>query len=344
MWKGDGSVVQKRRRHTGTGAIIGIIVLVLGGLAQPVSVTAFTYPGYVASWYMDTVNTTTVYNMGCALGTARQGGSAPQDALVIMAYGQPQLRGGVYGSFDFANTYVTVTQIKNAVVEYAHGFFFCTGSNGTAHVRIAVGTSNFANFSKNAGMTDAEVTGHAKAWANMVNAINSDIISFGYQSQADAVGAADIEVSWGTSTTGRRWVDGYESVNSWAFYDFGDAAGCRQSGTTATSGQCGTSSWFQDDLYYVSWGLSSAWGVPEIYREDAAQAKQWQQISNWGTLNGKSKIQFIGSLTQHGACGTGCSGTNNTAQAGWTQLRDRCAADAATALSTLKFAADIDWR
>ena len=82
---------------------------------------------------MDTVNTTTLYNMGCALGTARMGGSAPQDALVIMAYGQPQLRSGVYGSWDFANAYVTVTQIRNAVVEYAHGFWVCTGSNLTAN-------------------------------------------------------------------------------------------------------------------------------------------------------------------------------------------------------------------
>jgi hypothetical protein len=127
-------------------------------------------------------------------------------------------------------------------------------------------------------------------------------------------------------------------------YDFGDAAGCRQSGTTKTSDQCGSSSWYQDDLYYVNWGAPSAVAIPEIYREDGAQAKQWQQISKWATLNGKSKISFTGSLTQRGACGSGCSGLNNSPSEGWTMLRDKCAADTATALSALRYAADIDKR
>jgi hypothetical protein len=324
------------------------VVLTVAGVmsiaaSNPASVAAFSFPGYVASYYMDTTNTTTLLDMGCALGTARKDGSAPQDALVILDYGQPQLRSGIYGSFDFGDHYQTVTKIRNAVVEFAHGFWRCTGSNVTAHVRIAVGTNNFSNFSKNAGMTDAQVTGHARAWATMVNATNDDISAHGYQRQADAVGAADIEVSWGTSSTGRRWVDGYAAVDEWPYYNVGDAAGCRQTGTAATPARCGSSSWFQDDLYYITWQSPPAWGVPEIYREDGAQARQWQQISKWGTLAGKSRIGFAGSLTQHAACGAGCSGTNNTPRDGWDQLVAECADDPATALASLRFAADIKW-
>jgi len=323
--------------------VIGAAITGLLLLAPPAA--AFAYPGAVASWYMDTVSSDALFDMGCDLGTARKGGSAPQDALVILDYGQPQLRGGVYGSFDFSSTYRTVGQIRTAALEYAHGFWLCTGANTRAHVRLAVGTSNFANFSVAAGLSEAGVTGHAKAWADMVDGLNADIAQRGYAGQVDAVGAADIEVSWGTSAIGRRWVDGYDTVNSWPMYDYGDAAGCPTGGTGKTARRCGTSSWDQDDLYYVAWGAPAAWGVPEIYLENAAQAKQWQQISKWGAANGRSRITFAGTLTQHAACDGACAATgeDNAPDAGWSQLVAMCAQDAATSLAGLRFAADIRW-
>jgi len=306
---------------------------------------AFSYPGAVASWYMDTVSTSVLFDMGCALGSARRNGSAPQDALVILDYGQPQLRGGVYGAFDFSSTYRTTGQIRAAALEYAHGFYVCTGTNGSAHLRLAVGTSNFGNFSVANGLTSAGVTGHGRAWADMVDGLNADIAGRGYASQADAVGAADIEVSWGSPAIGRLWVDGYDAVNSWPMYDFGDAAGCPQSGTAKAAGRCGSSSWTQSDLYYVAWGAPAAWGVPEIYVTNGAQARQWQQISKWATLNGSSRMYFAGTLTQRAACGAGCAaaGTDNPPDVGWSQLIRECAGDPATALQVIRFAADIRW-
>lgn len=312
---------------------------------RPAVAAAATYPGYVYSWYMNTIDTTVLYNMGCSLGTARQGGSAPQNALVILDYGQPSHSSTYgYGAWAFGGTgFVSTTQIRNAVVEYAHGFWVCTGANTTAHVTIAVGTTNYANWSKNAGFTDAMVDAHAHAWASLANNINADITADGYQRQTGAVAAADIEVSWGTSTTARRWVDQYDTVNSFAMYDFGDAAGCRQSGTTSTAALCG-GTWYQDDVYYMAWGAPPAFGVPEIYREDAAQAKQWQQVSKWATLNSKSRIWFTGTLTQHAACvGKDCTNIDNTAVEGWTQLVDQCATDSATDVTTIQFATDIKW-
>ncbi|HEY3335171.1 MAG TPA: hypothetical protein VGK16_08020, partial [Candidatus Limnocylindrales bacterium] len=87
---------------------------------------ALTYPGTVWSYYMSSVSTSTVYDLGCTLGTARKDGSAPQDALVFLDFGQAQLRNGVYGTWDFSNTYRTVTQVQAASVAYAHGFYVCT--------------------------------------------------------------------------------------------------------------------------------------------------------------------------------------------------------------------------
>lgn len=314
-------------------AVAGLLVPTLMALGVGVqSAAAFSYPGQVASYYMTTVSTTTSYDMGCTLGTARANGSAPQDALAVLDYGQAQLRNGVYGSYDYSNTYRTVTQIQNAVVAYAHGFWVCTGANLDAHLRIGVGTNNFANFCVDCGMTAAEVTGHGKAWANMVDAAAGAVYNAGYGSQVDLVGAADIEVSWGSSSIGRRWVDAYDTVNNWAMYDFGDAAGCRQSGTTATPDQCGSSSWYQDDLYWIAWGSPSAVALPEIYTADSSMAKEWQQISLWGVKSGSTKIGFTGAMT---------TTVGNTPTVGWTQLRDQCATSSSTALSSLRFATKI---
>jgi hypothetical protein len=319
----------------------------VAGLALPERVVAFTWPGAVVSWYMDTVNTTTLYNMGCTQGDLRENGSAPQDALFILDFGQPSWDSQTgYGAWAFGIGYVTTSQIRSAVLEFAHGFWFCTGGNITAHATIAVGTTNFANWSKNAQFTDAMVEAHARAWALMVNAINDDIAARSYQRQTSSVAAADIEVSWGGPVTARRWIDQYSTLNHWAIYNFGDAAGCITSGTVQTAAQCGSSPWYQNDLYYVGWGAPPAWAVPEIYLENGVQAKQWQQISKWATLNGKTRIQFAGSLTQHGACsqpGHNCTGTNNTAAEGWTQLVNECARDSATSLTTVRFSTDIKW-
>lgn len=317
-------------------AAVAAMLLVVAGTFAAGPVAAATYPGALVSYYMNTVDPAVLFDMGCSVGTARSNGSAPQDGLVILDFGQPQLRSGVYGAYAFGGRgYVTITQMRTAALEYAHGFWRCTGANLTAHVRIAVGTTNFNNWSKVNGLTNAELTAFGKAWATMVNNINSDISARGYQRQADAVGAADIELGWGDYASAKLFADGYTTAFRWPYYDYGDAAGCPPAGTCAP--------WTQDQVYNVAWGFGPAWGVPEIYLQNGVQAQQWQKISKHATTIGKAKMQFAGTLTQHGACAQGnpCNGTNNTAQQGWQQLWDATAADAATALPSLRFATDI---
>ncbi|MFZ5854020.1 MAG: hypothetical protein ACOYXS_05860 [Chloroflexota bacterium] len=332
--------MSRHRRMWQTGALSTLVaILVTSILAGPVA--ADSYPGALVAWYMNTIDTTTLYNMGCSVGTARANGSAPQDGLVILDYGLPKKSGSTYGASAFGGNggFASTTQIRNAAVEFAHGFWVCTGANTSAHVTIALGTSNNSQVG---GLANADITAHGQAWATMVNSINSDLVSHGYSSQASAAGADDIEVSWSTYARAKLWVDGYNGSHQYPMYDYGDAAGCPSSGATSAPAPCG--SWNQDNLYYVSWGSPAAFAEPEIYREDGIQASQWQQISKYATLAGKSRIGFSGSLTQHGACaGGGCSGTNNTAAAGWQQLHDRVDSDAATSITALRFAADIRW-
>ena len=102
----------------------GLATSLLGGAllaaaGAPAPAAAVTYPESVSSWYMNSVDPGTHYSMGCALGASLAGGAAPQDALVILDYGQAQLRGGVYGTYAFGGRgYVTVDQIRAAIVEY----------------------------------------------------------------------------------------------------------------------------------------------------------------------------------------------------------------------------------
>jgi hypothetical protein len=313
--------------------VLVVAALAASGLvgASAPAATAFSYPGYVTSYYMNTVNTSTLYDLGCALGTARSGGSAPQDSVVFLDYGQAQLRSGVYGTYDFGGAYRTVTQIRAAGVAFAHGFWVCTASNLAAKVSVALGTNNYADFCKTCGMTDSEIAAFGTAWANMITGANSDISSGGYASQATAVGGVDIEPSWGTTTTARSWASHYNSAASSVYYDNGSADGCPQSGTVKAAGPC-NNGWHQNDEYYVGWQLSYAWSVPEIYID--AQAKEWQQISKWATLNALSKISFAGAMS---------TTTGYSPSSAWTDLVNRSAADAATALSSLRWAAKIQY-
>ena len=165
----------------------------------------------------------------------------------------------------------------------------------------------------------------------------------GYHSQVDAAGATDIEPSGGTVGITKAWLDGCDASGGSIYYNFGSADGCPTSGANATPDSC-AGNWDQSDLWRISWGLSPAFAVPEIYA--ANLSKQWQQISKYGTLGEGSRIIFRGSLTQKGACNqSGCGSFDYTAAEGWNQFHDDLNGATATELhpTPLRFSADMRW-
>jgi hypothetical protein len=278
---------------------------------------------------MNTVSTTTLYNAGCALGTARANGSAPQDATVILDYGQAQLHSGVYGTLDFGGVVRTLSQIRAAGVAFAHGFWLCTGSDLSATLALQLGTNNWDDFSKTVGMTDSEVSTFGTQFAQMVAGANSDIYAAGYASQVTAFGSADIEPGWGHPTAAREWASHYNSAASFAYFDNGSADGCPQSGTVKTAGTC-LNGFTQSDEYYLAWQLGYAGSIPQVYND--AQATEWQQISKWAKLNGLAHISFAGALA---------TTVGYPPSSAWTDRVNRCAADPATALSSLRWSTKI---
>ena len=90
--RGDGGrMMRVAIRRVGLGLSVAAL---LGLSVGATPAAAFGYPGgFTTSWYMDTVSQATLYDMGCALGTARSGGSEPQDALVILDFSMPVMDG-----------------------------------------------------------------------------------------------------------------------------------------------------------------------------------------------------------------------------------------------------------
>ncbi|CAN5552268.1 hypothetical protein BH20CHL6_BH20CHL6_07270 [soil metagenome] len=321
-------------------AVVGGVLLVHAG--APLSLGQ-SYPGHTISYYMDTTNPTRLYELGCGLGEQLEHGAPPQDALVIMAFGQALKSGSEYGASAYGGSggFGSTREIAEAVQQYARGFYLCSGANYDSHVKVVVGTSTYG-IGRNLGSLEA--ARHGAAWAGMVNSINAWLRDRGYRSQAGVVGGNDIEVSWSTPGMARAWVDGYDAAASWPYYNFGDAAGCPTSGTTGSPRPCG-GQWTQEDVWYVAYGVPSAYAVPEIYRNDGALARQWQQISLYGYLRTGWRVVYRGSLTQYGACQQrSCDPSlDNTPRQGWMHLHEALAADPRTELIELRFASDIRW-
>lgn len=104
--------------------------------------------------------------------------------------------------------------------------------------------------------------------------------------------------------------------------------------------------WYQQDLHHVSWNLNAAIPLPEIYRQDGTNAKQWQQLTLYTTVKHNNLMLFKGSMTQYQACidqNDPCTGLKNTRTQGYQQLWDRMNSDSRTA-QTPDSATDLTWQ
>jgi len=101
-------------------------------------------PPASTSRYLSTVNTSTLYNIGCQYGTADKNAPGAQDTIVFLYFGRPRLEFGQLGTKIYGGGLVTMEQISNAVKSFSQGYYICTGSDLLSHVTIGIGTSNYA--------------------------------------------------------------------------------------------------------------------------------------------------------------------------------------------------------
>lgn len=291
---------------------------------------------------MNTVDTNILYDMGCELGQRDLYMSGNQNSVIILDFAYPYYQAGNYGTILFgAYAFVSTTDIGNAVKNFATRYHNC--SDELSRITVAIGTSNCGP----EYCSGSEVTyQHGAAWARMVNDVNT-FLEYNEYLQIVAIGASDMEVAWNSPTITRDWVNGYDSANYYALYDYGDAQGCPTYRTDGVNGYC-DNSWYQEDVWYVSWGSGASKPLPLIYATGGENADQWYSLSAYAYDAHGARMEIKGSVTQYQACqqtGTWCqeNHVDNTPAEGYRQLRNALNADPDTAQELL-WATDMKWK
>lgn len=311
--------------------------------AQPITST---------SWYVSVTSSETdstlnnwMYNAGFAEGQKAVSATGLYSYLVL-DFGQPwalsATTAGTWSPNAGTGRFISTSTIRLAADWFAYGYTMGVWNGGnsvtTSQMYMIVGTNNYKD-------STGYVTSTAgKSWSYMIQDIGTDLQGYGYV-QTHVYGGTDSELAWSGTTTAKAWVNGYNSVwkSPYYYFDYGDANGCPQSGTTRTPAACYTG-WNQDDVNYVAYE-AGAYPLPEIYSTSGGNANQWQQLSLYQYWKHGYSELITGPFTQYQACQQkgGCTGTDNTPAAGWSQLWNALNSSTSTA-QNLYFLTDIKWK
>lgn len=272
--------------------------------------TSMSIPANTISLYESTTNSATLYNQGC-----RAAHGAP--GLVILDWGQPVYFGNnTYGTYDFGGHDDTDAAILHAVADFAQGVWYCR--IGSTDIAIGIGQSNY--YSGYAiPLTTSAWYADGQQWGNMVNSVQSFITNNHY-TVVGANGAGDLEVEWQNFTLTSSLVNGYNSVTSHIYIDFGDAS---------------PGWWSSYQLWYVAYGARDNLPLPEIYY-NADATYDWEPLDIWACNNEGGPIYFKGVMSE------AVHGTNSPVQA-FSALYNAEASNGCTArdLSGMIFSTEI---
>ena len=320
-------------------------------------------PLHSTSYYIQNEAPREMYELGCRLGLRDQNTPGKQDSIVILAFGQMWIENGVYGVGKFGDywRFTPLSAVNTAVREYIRGYWICSGTDHESQLTVGVGVNNYGRM--NTGSTDQNVLRSAayefgKRFADLVHDVNLYAIQTGISSQVYVAAANDIEWDstgrWQSSYVTRGWVDGFRERDRGVhiYFNFGACAGCPTDITPSNvNWRYPTGNWTLDDIWYVSWGAPPAYTLPEIYLTDGWNARQWYAISKYAALYKGGRIDYVGPMTQYGACQVRTSDrwcsmglTNNTPDQGWTQLFNELNKDPLTAQNILRWVTDITWQ
>ncbi len=224
---------------------------------------------------------------------------------------------------------VPMEQVQEVARAWIDGFVECR--RDAIDAIVALGVTNRSD-----GGADPSAAG--AQWAAMVERVGRDVSA----SRITVAGAIDAEPSWSPPGWAREWVDAFAATSPRALYTAGSADGCPQQG--AAPGAC-SNGWTVADVHYVATGAArTVLAVPQIYRTDGVQARQWAWISSWGVRNGVGPLRVAAALSQQQACAQrGCRATDNSPTAARAQLVEALAMDPATRVSSSVTATDMVW-
>ena len=217
--------------------------------------------------------------------------------------------------------------VAHAAAGWIRGFTQC----GQANAVLALGVNN-----KSDGGADPATAG--TAWARLVNQVGAAAPP----SRVAVTGALDGEPSWSPASWATSWVKAYTSASNRLLYAANSADGCPTAGQAETC----SNGWTVGDVYQVSTGAApSVVALPQIYRTDGTQARQWGYISQWGVQHGGGPLRVVGALSQQAACRQqpGCARTDNSPDAARQQLSQALDNGPTTSHDTTLVSTDVDW-
>ena len=159
--------------------------------------------------YINTDGGQVIYNLGCEKGTVDKNTAGKQDSVVLLDFGSPATNNIEYGTSLFGIGFLRTTEIATRAQLYAQGYFVCSGTDRESQLTLAIGTTNYGTW-LTLGTNSRD---HGRAWATMVNDINTWLVQNGYAGQVTAVGASDIELTWNSPIFSKAWVNGYDETN-----------------------------------------------------------------------------------------------------------------------------------
>jgi hypothetical protein len=258
-------------------------------------------PSPVSAWYAYGSSPAELasyaYARGCGFARSQPGTGL---RMLLLDFGAARkLNAGTWGTIDFSNTAVSNADILAALKAAADGYHSC-------HVRgsadIVYGNSNYHLSASGMSSTDAWYAGYHQSERAGDLSDYQDAKGYGSET-ADA--ASDMEPSWDGPSLTKQLVNGAQARGWSAYYDFGSADGCPQSGSS--DGPC-NNGWHVSDVGYVSFhGL--ALPLPEIYYP--ANANQWTVVRKWWNANQGGYV-FAGA--------TAATGAGLSPAAGWNAL------------------------
>lgn len=270
------------------------------------------------------------HRTGCRDG--RSGASGPRVLFFGTQEGEDQLRPPGTTASSAARR-VPTTRAGEFAREWVRGFLACRTGDVTATVALAV--NNKAD-----GGVDARAAG--LDWARLVERVGAAV----GPGPVRVAGGLDAEPSWSGPEWARDWLAGYLSGTDRALIAANSADGCPTEGSGAAQAAGCNNGWTQADVFHLATGGGpQVAALPQIYRTDGVQARQWAQISQWGMRNGKGPLRVLGALSQQRACEQkgGCQGIDNSPAEAREQLAEALADVGATAPTAPLTVSDVAW-
>jgi len=337
--------------------------------AAPTTAPAAAVP-YSHSWYIDgSVDSRegmASLGAGDARWLARQaaGSACPDDFLTVLDFGHPtrKFAGGASPLDDYAMSVfrpraegvammVTYREVEGLAEAYLDAWVAAaadSGSGGCPRLRLALGTSNYAECREPAAPCDVYTAG--RYWDVVAHDVADYAAAKGYGDRVTAVWPADdIEASWDPWATTAQFLTGVrDQERTYAapharLVDYGDA---QVGACSVVVGGC-QQPWTPANVYDAAWGVGWAVPLPEAYNADTAGL--WEGVA--ASQGAENPMAFLGVMTEcagpdplpAGPCRPQGIGVTGTGACEWSPAVAFAQMRATAAGQSLAHATNIQW-